>query len=302
MHFLGDTYRPPFEEKSLLIPVSAGCSHNQCKFCNLYGETEFQVNSLEVIEEDISSVAKYRTLYKRVFLVGGDPFTLPFESLKFIAETINKKLPRIESIGCHASIMNVMTKTPDQLQELSELGFDDINIGLETGLDAVLEYMDKGYTSAEAKEALLNLNDARIAYNLNLVTGLGGPELSMENADASANLLNEVQPKLVMVAPLHMEPGAELEKMEEAGEFTQCTLGQIIDEQIRVLEKSDLKNTIYFGMQSVNPIRTNGTLNADKEYLIKELENGRNHFPEHQLNEPIRWFPPKVKLNASRTM
>lgn len=55
LHFLGDIYRPPFEEKSLLIPVSAGCSHNRCKFCNLYGETEFRVNTLGAIDEDISS-------------------------------------------------------------------------------------------------------------------------------------------------------------------------------------------------------------------------------------------------------
>lgn len=301
MHFIGHTYCPPFEEKSLLLPVSAGCSHNKCKFCNLYGDTEFEVNPLDVIKEDIDSVAKYRTLYKRVFLVGGDPFALPFETLKAIAEYINEKLPRIETIGCHASIMNVLDKSPEQLKELSELGFEDINIGLETGLDAALEYMDKGYTAAEAREALQRLNDARLSFHINLVTGLAGPDLSCENAEASAELLNEVQPKLIMMAPLHIEPGSELEGMVATGEFVQCTLGQIIDEQIRFLEKADMKDTIYFSMQSVNPIRINGNLPEDRDYLIEELEGGRSRFPEHQLNEPIRWFPPKIQLNASRT-
>lgn len=302
MHFFGDTYRPPFEEKSLLIPVSSGCSHNRCKFCNLYGDSEFKVNPVDIIKEDIDSVAKYKTLYKRVFLVGGDPFALSYETLKEIAEYINEKLPRIETIGCHASIINIRDKTPEQLKELSELGFDDLNIGLETGLDSVLEFMDKGYSAAEAEEALLWLNDARMAYNLNLVTGLGGPALSMQNADASATLINAVQPKLIMVAPLHIEPGSVLEGMEAAGEFEQCTLKQIAEEQIRFIGKTDLEDTFYFGMQSVNPIRTNGLLDADKEPLIQSLKSGLDHFTEQQQNEPIRWFPPKVQLNASRTM
>ena len=36
MHFDGTIWRPPYEAASLLIQVTAGCTHHSCKFCTLY--------------------------------------------------------------------------------------------------------------------------------------------------------------------------------------------------------------------------------------------------------------------------
>lgn len=35
MHYTGTIWRPPYEAASLLLEVTAGCTHHKCKFCTL---------------------------------------------------------------------------------------------------------------------------------------------------------------------------------------------------------------------------------------------------------------------------
>ena len=288
MHYTGLTFRPPFEEKSLLLQASVGCSYNKCAFCSMYREVPFAPSPMEEVESDIEFIGRNRTLFKRVFLLGGDPFALPFERLKHIGEHIREHIPRIETIGCYATIRNILRKTPEQLRELAELGYANLNIGLESGLDDVLEFMNKGFTVSEAREALLRLNDAGIPYTINLIHGVAGSGRGLENALADAAIVNEVQPALIIVTVLHTSWSAELEACVEEGTFTPATLREDIEEEMAFLRATDLSDTFFFGMHEVNPVRINGFLPADREYLVDELEAGLTRFPEHQLDSPIR--------------
>ena len=184
MHYRGKVFRPPFEENSLLIEATVGCSRDKCAFCSLYHDTPFAPSPMEDIESNIRFIGRNRTLFKRVFLVGGDPFALPFNRLQRIGELVGDQLPRVESIGCYASVRNILAKTPEQLSELAKLGYSGLNIGLETGLDDVLEFMDKGNTVDEAREAGMK--------NMAFVTGRGKRALE-DYFDISYELENEIK-------------------------------------------------------------------------------------------------------------
>ena len=41
MHYTGTIWRPPYEASSLLLEVTAGCTHHKCKFCTLYADLPF---------------------------------------------------------------------------------------------------------------------------------------------------------------------------------------------------------------------------------------------------------------------
>ena len=58
MHFTGTIWRPPYEAASLLIQVTAGCTHHRCKFCTLYNDLPFpfRMSPLEDIESDLLEV------------------------------------------------------------------------------------------------------------------------------------------------------------------------------------------------------------------------------------------------------
>lgn len=52
--------RPPSEAESLLLQVTAGCTWNQCKFCQLYRHEKFKAYTVENIKKDIDVMAYYR--------------------------------------------------------------------------------------------------------------------------------------------------------------------------------------------------------------------------------------------------
>ena len=288
MHYTAKVFRPPFEEKSLLIEATVGCSRDKCAFCSLYHDTPFAPAPMEHIESDIAFVGRNRTLFKRVFLAGGDPFALPFKRLQRIGQLVGEHLPQVQTIGCYASVRNILAKTPEQLRELAALGYAGLNIGLETGLDDVLAFMDKGNTVDEAREALARLNDAGIPFTLNLVMGLAGAGRGVENALANAAIVNESQPQLIIVTAMNVWPGTKLLGYVEAGGFTPPTLREIIQEEAAFLRATDCDDTFFFGMHELNPVRVNGNLPQDRDFLANELDAGLARFPEDQLDAPIR--------------
>ena len=283
MHYTGPTFRPPYEAQSLLLQVTTGCSHNKCTFCSMYDEVPFSVSPIEEIEEDLAYVGRSRTLFDRVFLVNGDAFVLSYERLVEIAELVHRYLPRIRTIGGYASVNNILGKTAEELAHLAELGYADFNIGLESGLDSVLSYMNKGYTLADAREAFARLNGAGMPFNLNIITCAAGQGHTLEHAESNAAIVNEAKPTLVFVSPLHVDPGAPLERLVAEGDFVECTLRDYIVEEIEFLRRLELDNCVFFGQHVSNPVRVSGLLPRDKQFLIDELEAGIGRFPEWQL-------------------
>ena len=55
MHYTGTIWRPPYEADSLLLEVTAGCTHHKCKFCTLYAELpfKFRMSPLADVENDL---------------------------------------------------------------------------------------------------------------------------------------------------------------------------------------------------------------------------------------------------------
>ena len=272
MSLTGMVYRPPYEANSLLLQVTQGCSHNKCTFCSMYPDVQFSVCPMEQVEADIEEATRYCPDVERVFLEHGDAFVLSADRLAQIADAIHARLPRVKTIAMYASIQNIRHKT----------------IGVESGLDAALKYMNKGHTAEEAREQLLRLTDAGIDYSFNAILGCGGAELLRENADATAALINAVQPHLLFIGTLHAEPGCQLYKDMKNGVFKECTFGQLLDEQERLINGLDLKNTIYFGSHPSNIVPMQGRLPQHKQAMLEAVREKREQLRRHLDEYPRR--------------
>lgn len=284
MHYDGMTFRPPYEARSLLLQVTRGCSHNACTFCSMYRDVSFAISPLEEIVDDLAEAAWAYPYVSRVFLVNGDAFCLPADALLNIAEMIHEALPNVRSIGCYARIPNVTSKTDAELAALAAAGYDNINIGVESGLDDVLAFMNKGFTVEEARLQFARLHAAGLPFNVNIINAAAGPQRIAEHAAANASLVNEAQPTLIFVSPLHVDPGTPLVGLIERGEFEECTLGQYLEEEIAFLEGLELDDCVFFGAHVSNPIPVNGLLPRDKDELLTVLRDGMARIPRAQLD------------------
>lgn len=152
MHYTGTIWRPPYEASSLLIEVTAGCTHHKCKFCTLYDDLpfKFRMSPLEDIESDLREASKHSIFWNtgsitRTFLTGANPFVLQTSRLLQIAELIRKYFPHNQTIGCFSRITDITLKSDIELRELKQVGYDGLTIGIETCDNEALTFMNKGY-------------------------------------------------------------------------------------------------------------------------------------------------------------
>ena len=289
MHYTGTIYRPPFEARSLLLQVTTGCSHNRCSFCTMYRDEPFRVEPLEQIEEDLAEARQYVPNVTRVFLENGDPFALSADRLEQIAVMIHAYLPRVETIAMYASIKNVIGKSDEELRRLRNLGINELNIGVESGLDEALTYMNKGYTSEQAKYELNRLKSAGIDYGANIILGCAGPERRHENAAATAALLNETKPYLIFTGTIHSDPGCPLYEDMQSGRFVESTFGEYLDEEEELLELLDLTDCYLFGLHPSNIVTMHGNLPEDKAAMLALIRKRREELANRLDERPVRY-------------
>lgn len=167
MHYTGTIWRPPYEADSLILEATAGCTHRACKFCTLYDELpfKFKASKLSTIESDLLEAQTWfhdplskieAHLFSlpapkrcRVFLAGANPFALKSKRLLEIAGLIHEHFPTYKTMGCFARVTDIASKTDEELATLREAGYTGLTIGIETGDDAALAFMNKGYVAQD---------------------------------------------------------------------------------------------------------------------------------------------------------
>ena len=193
MHYTGTIWRPPYEAASMLLEVTAGCTHHRCKFCTLYEDLPFQfkMTPLETIKSDLKEAKAQLLLWKdqqitRTFLTGANPFVLKASRLLEIADLIRQYFPECKTIGCFSRITDITLKTDEDLQKLRNAGYDCLTIGIETGDDKALSFMHKGYLSEDILIQCKRLDQAGIHYHFFYLTGISGAGRGQESAKATA--------------------------------------------------------------------------------------------------------------------
>lgn len=265
-------YRPPSEAYTLLLQVTSGCSHNKCSYCNMYKDVQFKTESLEQIEKDLIEAKKFHANTKKIYLLNGDPFALSANKLKLIAELIRKHLPHCETISMYSSIKNIQDKTTEDLKALKALGINDLYIGIETGHDESLRHINKGNTSQEAREQLQRLNNASIDFISIIMYGVAGQGKGVENALATAELLNSVRSKAIALMNLTLIPGTELYQEVIAGNFVEASQQEKLVEVKTLIENLNLKDqTLFSSIHMSNLESLNGILPRDQQSFIDRL-------------------------------
>lgn len=301
MHYTGTIWRPPYEADSLLLEVTAGCTHHRCRFCTLYSELpfKFRMSPIEDIESDLLEVQTLQTrpdfrlltrlqgnrgpeLFRRVFLTGANPFVLSTDKLLEIAALIHRYLPSVESIGCFARITDSVNKTDEELHMLRQAGYNGLTIGVETGDDAALSFMRKGYTSQDILTQCKRLEQAGIDYGFFYLTGIFGKRRGEIGARASAEIFNQLHPFLVGPNMLTIYPESDLYQeirsgnWEEEGEHEKYR-------ELRTLVESLTIPTYFAAMGASNAIQLSGRLPQDKEKLLAALDQILSEVSEEDL-------------------
>ena len=303
MHYTGTIWRPPYETSSLLLEVTAGCTHHKCKFCTLYNDLpfKFRMSPLEDVESDLQEAQLWSTdpiamltarlqgiprpqRIQRAFLTGANPFVLKYERLMAIADLIRQYVPSIKTIGCFARLTDVTLKSDEELVSLHRAGYDGLTIGIETGDDEALKFMNKGYAAADIVKQCQRLDRAGIHYSFFYLVSISGAGRGEIGAKATADVCNQLHPTLIGVNMLTIYPESELYKEIQRGKWKEESEIEKYKEIRTLLENLEIP-TQFAALGASNAFQFQGTLPEDKDTLAAALDKIIETVKEDDLRE-----------------
>lgn len=291
MKFSGTIWRPPYEASSLLLEVTAGCTHHKCKFCTLYNDLpfKFRMSPIEDIECDLQEVADTLKQWEgfqfdRAFLTGANPFVLKTERLLAIAELVHKYVPTVQTIGCFARVTDITSKSNSDLTALAKAGYDSLTIGIETGDDEALCFMNKGYAAADIVEQCVRLDRAGIRYNFFYLVSISGAGRGEIGAKATAAVCNQLHPQLIGANMLTIYPDSELYQEIQQGNWREESEVEKYREIRTVIESLDIP-TQFAALGASNAFQLHGFLPEDRAALITAIDKIIDTVGEEKLRD-----------------
>jgi len=287
IRYINPVYRPPSEAESLILPVTNGCSWNQCTYCEMYTAPQ---KKFAVRDEDETLAAlrgcnaQFADQVQRVFLGDGDAMALSTRRLMLLLGAIKTHLPRVRRISSYCLPRNLRHKSVAELQELREAGLSLAYVGAESGDDEVLRRVAKGETFESTLDALDKLGAAGITRSVMLLNGLGGAVLSRQHAANSARLINQTQPEFLATLVVSF-PQGEARFRQGFPQWEPLDQPALFAEMAAFLQALELRRTVFRSDHASNWLVLKGTLGADKERLLAQVDQAL-HQPEHARLRP----------------
>ena len=222
---------------------------------------------------------------KNVFLQDANSLLLRTEEVVEILRYLKEKFPSVERITTYARAKTISKKTVEELQHLQEAGLSRIHIGLETGYDPLLEFIQKGVTAAEQVDAGRKVKATGISLSEYVILGLGGKTMWREHGLETANVLNQIDPDFIRVRTLKVLKTMPLYEKIERGEFLLSSDDEIVIEERLLIEALDGIQSTFVSDHILNLLEeVEGRLPEEKEKMLAVIDRYLNLSEEEKLN------------------
>ncbi|TYO96386.1 radical SAM family protein [Geothermobacter ehrlichii] len=261
-------FRPPSEARSLIFQITYGCSRNRCTFCGMYKMKRFRVRPVDEIRREIELVpATHRARIQRIFLADGDALIYPQPGLLQILELLDAAFPALTRIGCYASPNALAGKSRDELEALRQRKLRILYFGLESGDDATLALIDKGFTGDEMLALCRKAQQAEMKLSVTAILGLAGRARSREHAEATADWVNRLSPDYFSLLTMFRRNNGEHFRRIE-----QLSNGEVLEEALLLVRRLDPQGTILRSNHVSNSLLLEGRYPRDRERVIAQAE------------------------------
>lgn len=267
MKYTERLFRPPAEADSLIFQVALGCPHNTCTFCGMYKGVPYRVVPEKEVLATFEQAARWYPETRRIFLADGDVMILPFEKLRWMLTTLNTLFPRLARVNLYANGTSILSKSSEDLAQLRDLKLQTLYMGLESGDENLLKQVHKGETAEGMCEAVQKAQAVGLKCSVMILLGLAGRKGSQEHAQATARILNRMQPRLLSALRFVEVPGCSM-----FPDYQTATEYEVICELITILRGLELEQTVFRANHTSNPVALEGRLPKDRDTLVASLE------------------------------
>ena len=194
-------------------------------------EVAAYIHSLVTNNDSVRQVSLWQWAGGRsAFLQDANSIVMRHADLLTVVSALKDNFPDIDRITSYGRSKTAARKSAQEFIELRQAGLSRIHIGMESGSDAVLKFVDKGMTAADHVKGGLNIKEAGIELSEYYMPGLGGRQWSKEHAEQSANVLNRVNPDFIRLRTLMMGETLALWASVKSGEYDMLAEDEIVKE------------------------------------------------------------------------
>ena len=210
---------PPDQYLALVLQATEGCSWNRCTFCGLYRDRAFRIHSVESFREHCARVRAFfgagLSLRRGIFLADANALIIPQARLRGLFQVAQEFFglpdgPR--PVYSFVSAFDVNRKSAEEWAELHALGLNRAYIGLETGDDDLLRFLNKPGTVRDAVEAVRALRAGDVAVGVIVMAGIGGDRFAATHVQRSVEAVRAMDlgpDDLVYLSNYVPAPGTE---------------------------------------------------------------------------------------------
>ncbi len=219
-----------------------------------------------------------------VFLQDSNTLIMKTPDLVRILLHLREAFPNLSRVTTYSRSHTAARKTLDELKQIREAGLVRIHMGLETGYDTLLDYMQKGATSEQQISAGQKLNEAGFSLCEYIMPGLGGKEMAEGHVRETTRVLNAVNPGFIRLRSLHVSPTMPLWSRVQDGTFPLQSEDDVVREirdMIAGLEvTSEIKSDHIVNLL----MEVEGKFPDDKERLLAIIQRYLDMPDEERLN------------------
>lgn len=299
--------RPPSEAYSLLVRVTRNCPWNRCRFCSIYKGSKFELRGVPEIKHDISAAgdiyqqiretawrngyggrlseaaaSAYRSAKndavrnvalwlwaggESAFLQDANSLIMRTNDLSDVIRCLKQSFPSLQRITSYARSHTAARKSLDELATLKSAGLSRVHIGLESGSDVVLKYVDKGVTAEQHVVGGRRVVESGISLSEYVMPGLGGKKWRREHAVETARVLNYIGPDFIRLRSLVVTGGMPLYASLMSGDFELPSEDEMVEEIGWLIEGLTAGQLVSDHMLNLLP-ELEGNLAEDKGNLL----------------------------------
>ena len=208
------------------------------------------------------------------FLQDADNLVMRTDDMVEVLKFLKEKFPEISRVTTYSRARTIVRKSVESLTRIREAGLNRVHVGLETGYDPLLKLVKKGVTGAQHIEAGRRVVQAGMELSEYVMPGLGGQGLWREHAEATAKVLNQINPHFIRLRSLRVPERVPLHNMVETGGFKMQT-DDMIAEELRVfIETLEGITSTVTSDHIMNLLEgITGKLPEDKEKMLDVIKN-----------------------------
>jgi len=232
-------------------------------FGNQPREVAAYIHSLVTNNDSVRQVALWLWAGGRsAFLQDANSIIMRHADLLRVVSALKDNFTDLDRITSYCRSKTAAKKTVHELTELRQAGLSRIHIGMESGCDEVLKFVDKGMTADDHIRGGSNIKEAGIELSEYYMPGLGGRLWSKEHAALSAAVLNRINPDFIRLRTLMVGETLPLWERVKSGEYN------VLDEDEIVKETGDFISRLDF----------TGELKSD--HIVNLLPELEGKFPQ----------------------